>query len=182
MKRMLLVGAVIILGMVGAGWLVGGFTTTNKDDPSLFANRAWVDRSPKHDRDRVLYITPLKLGSRAVGLVHNSSRYAFAGEWFSWSRNGGELVLKLPQSQRTARFGLRTWKCGANEAPKGFTLCMELTQGDQKRRYYSNRGWRIPRPKDLPQSAWSMNLDSPPVIPERCENCEEVGLDALFDY
>lgn len=161
---------VLLVGAALAARVLFSTTQDNKDDPKLFANRIWTDRSPKDDRDLVLYFVPIEIGSKRSGVVQRASRYAFGGEVFRWSRDKSQLTLELPQQNRKTKLSLRTWSC-SNEAPKGFDLCLELSDGQHKQRLYSRKGWRMPKGEDVPVS-----IAEPPdlsdALPVGCPDCE----------
>jgi hypothetical protein len=70
---------------------------------------------------------------------------------------------------------VRTWAC-ANEAPKGFDLCLELSDGKAKQRFYSRKTWRVPKGEDLPVAVGEL----PDLGAEGCADCAELDLDALI--
>lgn len=166
-------GPVALLALVAATGFWWTRADPSKDDPKLFANRIWAERDRRDDRDLVLYFMPIEVGSKRGGTMTRSSRYAFAGEVFRWSRDGANLKLELPQSQRTVALGVRTWSC-AGEAPKGFDLCLELTQGKDKLQLYSRKGWKIPRGEDLP-----IPVADVPDLPA-CSDCTEGSFEELL--
>jgi hypothetical protein len=145
------------------------------DEPKWFSNRVWAERSPQNERDRVLYFVPLEVGSKRSGVIQRSSRYAFGGQVFRWSRDKSRLTLEFPQDQQKAQLTVKTWVC-ANEAPKGFDLCLELSDGKAKQRFYSRKTWRVPKGEDLPVSVGEL----PDLGAEGCVDCAELGLDSLI--
>ncbi|MCB9687342.1 MAG: hypothetical protein H6735_20055 [Alphaproteobacteria bacterium] len=164
----------IPLAVVGLGYGAWSWWSTGpSDDPKLFANRVWVDRARKDDRDMVRYLVPLDVAGKRRGTTGASSKYRFAGEVFGWSRDGAKLVVDLPQEGRRIEVPVRTWACGATEAPPGFDLCLELGSGDAKARLYSRKGWRTPKGDDLP-----VNVPDPGEV-SGCGPCAPAGLDAL---
>jgi hypothetical protein len=153
----------VIAGLVAFVALGTWWSTSSAqaDDPRLFANRMWVERTPNDDRDLVLRIVAVDVAGRKAGLVNRSSKYAFAGEVFGWSLDGDPqkpvLVLNLPQQKAVARLQMRSWACG-NEAPSGFDLCLELSDGRSKLRLYSQKGWKKPKAEDLPVPLETVSL------------------------
>jgi hypothetical protein len=165
----------VVLGLVGAGWFGWStWTAGPSDDPKLFANRVWAERARRDDRDIVRYLVPLDLAGKRKGTVSASSRYRFAGEVFGWSRDGQKLTLTLPQERKKVVVDVRTWKCGKNEAPEGFDLCLEIGRGDRKLKLYSRKGWRVPKGEDLPVPI----QDLPD--PGECVDCEVAPLDDVW--
>ncbi|MEQ1507963.1 MAG: hypothetical protein ABMB14_37390, partial [Myxococcota bacterium] len=132
----------------------------------------WAQRMPRDDRDLVEYFIPIEVGSKRVGTAQRSSRYAFGGEVFNWKRDGAKVVLELPQRQKSITAGARTWACA--DAPKGFDLCLELSVGSEKVRYYSRKGWRVPKGDEALPTA----VVDPGEI-EACADCAPAGLEAL---
>ncbi|MEZ4236562.1 MAG: hypothetical protein R3F59_10480 [Myxococcota bacterium] len=174
MRRNLLILAVLgLFAAAGAWWLRSDGASAAADDPKLLANRVWAERAPRDDRDMVLYFVPIQIGSKRSGVMQRSSRYAFGGELFAWSREGDALLLDVPQRARTFKVPVRTWKCGTNEAPKGFDLCLELGSGDEKVRLYSRKGWRMPKPTDLPAVAMPLSQEALPSLEPGCPDCRE---------
>ncbi len=178
MRPLLLLGLSVLFVAAGGWFLFGGADDVAADDPSLLANRVWAERAPLTDRDMVLYFIPLKLGKRQVGVMQRASKFAYAGQRLGWSRKGKELSLTLPQRQRTAKLGVRTWRCG-KEAPEGFDLCLELVEGDRKVRLYSKSRW--PRADDGPvaelPATWSPALLG--AHDWACEGCPRASLERL---
>lgn len=170
-KAAVAAGAILLAAGGLKLWLASG----PPDDPKLFANRVWAERARRDDRDAVLYFVPIEVGRKRVGSVQRASRFAFAGEVFRWSRDGGTLTVELPQTGQVVAVGVRTWACG-EEAPDGFDLCLELAQGEHRQVLYSRKGWVVPRGDDLPIAV--------PDLPDwegACEGCVSAGLGALTD-
>jgi hypothetical protein len=168
------------LAATGAWWLRAG-AELSADDPKLLANRVWAERSPQSERDLVLYFVPLQLGSKRSGVIQRASRYAYGGEVFAWQRDESVLVLEMSQRKQTFRIPARTWACGANEAPKGFDLCLELGAGDDKVRLFSRKGWRVPKGEDLPEVAATLSPEALPALDGACGTCTEAGLEVLLE-
>jgi hypothetical protein len=169
--KRLLVGIGAVATVAGA-WM--WFSAPAKDDPKLFANRVWAERSPRDARDLVAYLVPLEVAGKRGGVIQRASRYAFRGERFGWKRDGSTLTLEFPQDQRTAQLKYRTWTCGKGEAPEGFELCLELSQGNEKIRLFSRKGWRVPKGEDLP--VFVPELEELPA----CEGCVAADLGELY--
>lgn len=160
----------ILLTVGGLRW----WFAAPPDDPKLLANRVWAERARRDDRDAVLYLVPIEVGRKRVGSIQRASRFAFSGEVFEWSRDEKTLTLKLPQQGRAVTVGVRTWACGA-EAPEGFDLCLELSQGEQRQRLYSRKGWVVPRGEDLPLAVPDL-----PALDDPCTGCTSGSLDTIF--
>lgn len=173
MRRIALVG--VPMALAAAGWAAWStWSSAPKDDPKLFANRVWAERARRDERDMVRYLVPVDLAGKRKGTVSVSSRYRFAGEVFGWSRDQQKLTLTLPQDKKQVVVDVRTWKCGRNEAPEGFDLCLEIGRGDAKLKMYSRKGWRVPKGEDLPIPI----TDLPD--PAECVDCEVVDPEELW--
>lgn len=178
MRRLFPVLAILIGGGLAASLLFGD-TESNKDDPKLFANRVWAERIAKDERDPVLYFVPLEAGSKRTGVIERASRYAFSGEIFRWSRDKSTLSLEFPQKRNKAKVTVRTWAC-ANEAPKGFELCLELSDGQAKQRMYSRKDWRVPKGEDLPVTIGDLP-DLSDAFVDDCASCAPVPLETVLE-
>jgi hypothetical protein len=174
-------GLLGIVAVAVGGWWFRSVESGAADDPKLLSNRIWAERSPQNERDMVLYFVPLQLGSKRSGVIQRSSRFAYGGEVFAWQRDGGTLVLEMPQRKQAFRIPARTWACGANDAPKGFDLCLELGSGDDKVRLYSRKGWRVPKGEDLPEVAATLSPELPPALEGSCADCPEAPAQVLFE-
>ena len=167
MRRLIPIVAVLFGAGAAASFFLSGLPS-NSDDPKLFANRIWAERMPQNERDLVLYFVPTEAGSKRGGVIERASRYAFGGELFRWTRDQSKLSLEFPQRQGKATLSVRTWAC--SEAPKGFELCLELSDGKNKQRLYSRKDWRIPKGEDLPIAVAEIP-DLTGVLPEGCPDC-----------
>lgn len=167
-------GPFALLAVVAATGLWWTRSDPAADDPKLFANRVWTERARRDDRDLVLYFVPVEVGKKRGGSISRSSKYAFGGEVFGWTRDANTVSLTLPQSQRTVKMGVRTWAC-PDKAPKGFDLCLELTQGADKLLLYSRKGWKVPKGEDLPIPVGELQT-----LPDDvCASCTEADLGIL---
>ena len=174
-----IVGSFALLSVIAGTGFWWTQSDPTADDPKLFANHVWTERVRRDDRDMVLYFVPVEVGSKRGGSLSRSSKYAFGGEVFGWKRDGNAVNLTLPQSQRTVKLGVRTWTC--KDAPKGFDLCLEITQGSDKLQLYSRQGWKVPNGEDLPIGAAGLPIAvEMPDVALDCADCTEGSLEALF--
>jgi hypothetical protein len=140
---------VIWLLVAGAGiaaWQLGPRFLQRRAGTDRLVNQLWIERVARDERDQVGFFAALEKDGKRQGVVGHASRWRSHTEGFVWALDGNLLRARFPQDQRNARVRVRTWHC-ADEAPRPFELCLEITAGERSRRYYSRDGWRI-RPHD----------------------------------
>lgn len=126
-------------------------------------NRAWVQRMPRSTKDIVTWFIPMELRGKRFGVTQKSSHFWFAGERFTWTRQGSKLRMTYQQSGKTLSVGARAYACKKG----GFDYCLDLTRGDRKATLYSKKNWTIPR-----RSADVPEVDTTPVQ-GACDTCVE---------
>lgn len=125
MKRRRALIALPALGLLAYGALraLGPGGTPAAEDPSLVANRVWIDSRPQKYTDyaNAMYV----VGYAAFGIFEKASAYDLRMERFDYRRDGGTLKVHFPQSGRSAEIKFTIRSC--DELPP-FNLCLELDQ------------------------------------------------------
>lgn len=158
--------AAFVLGVcalltVTAAWLA----TEGPHAKDWLANRAWVERMPKDKKDMVTWFVPLSVHKKQFGVAQRMSHYAFVGERFTYERKGDKLTLTFQQTDRKVALVAKAYEC-KGKAPDPFDLCLDLTAGKEKARFYSRKIWRVPgRSDEVPA------FDLTPIEAEPCPSC-----------
>jgi hypothetical protein len=111
---------------------------------------------------------------------------------FLWSVDADRIDLEFPQTSDRVAVRARAWRC-AEEAPKPFELCLELSRDGRALRLYSRDDWRI-RPDgealeldgDAPPAGALLEAAGPrgidePIAPARAHAPAGEAAGALFD-
>ncbi len=164
-----LAATVVVCGL----WFA--LTPPTKED--LLVNRAWAERMPRDRKDMVTWFVPLDMNGKKFGIAEQMSHFAFAGERFVYTRDGGRLTLSFQQTGRKMTLDTKVRDCKGT-APQGFDLCLDLTAGGERVTFYSKRSWTIPNPN--PKADELPGFDLRPVEPGFRELPEVHGLDPLL--
>jgi hypothetical protein len=136
MKRAL----VLVVSIVAVAGLVRWRSSTPEAaaESSLFANRVWIDRLPRGERDTINAL--IAISDQAVGVFDASSRWRGAYELFRYEASGEELRLIYPQSGKREAVRIKARRCDDH----GMDFCLEVDGASRGvKRYYSKKGWEI---------------------------------------
>ncbi len=133
----------LVVGAVAVGALgTWRYLATPSKGTARLANQVWIERMPTGERDRIHHMVLIDHPRAKLGALGFSSRWRANIEGLRWNLSGDTLSIVMPQDDRHAKVKVRTWSC-KGEAPKPFELCLELSQGERKFRYYSMKDWEI---------------------------------------
>jgi len=129
---------ILVLAAVAWWWFHRGAATerragVTREDPRLLLDRVWIDSKPERHTDYVQAM--LMLSDAPIGAFQKASAYHAEIELFEHHRDGAQVKLHFPQSDRTGRFSYQVSRC--DELPP-FDLCLTLSDNPWKgpRRYY----------------------------------------------
>ncbi|MDP2343113.1 MAG: hypothetical protein Q8O67_19305 [Deltaproteobacteria bacterium] len=112
-------------------------------DWKIVENRVWIERMPKNERDMIRQLVLLnEEDGKKPGAVMRCSKFRWLVDAVKWSHKGSRLHLNFLQVREEREATVRSWSC-KGDAPKPFELCLELSDGDKKRRYYSMKEWVV---------------------------------------
>jgi hypothetical protein len=111
-------------------------------DGDRVANQLWVTKLPQDDRDMIDHLVLIDDDGERWGLRGRSSAWRHDLEIFQWGREQERLLLYFPQTRSKGQWKVRFWRC-ADEAPKPFELCLEISGDGAPRRFYSRDDWAI---------------------------------------
>jgi hypothetical protein len=139
MKKLLLIGVVMIMGAWAiAHWTGGRSKGADDSDPSLILNRIWIDRIPTRPRDTANAFATIT--RQKVGVFQSGSQYKGGYEIFNFTAAGGELRIVYPQTDEKETVKARAWRCREQD----MDYCLELTGASRGvKRYHSLDGWEI---------------------------------------
>ena len=164
--------AAFFLGLAALAGVLGVWSQVAEpaaDGPTadLLANRAWVNRMPRSKKDIVSWLIPLEVSGKRFGVAQKSSHYWFAGERFTYTRQGPSLRLTFQQSDRRVDVNAKAYDC-RGKAPSGFDYCLDLTRKGAKVTLYSKKAWKVPKGTE----AWELpDVDLEPLEAEPCPSC-----------
>jgi hypothetical protein len=138
---------IVALAVLGAGlfgtYKLGAALFGEEISSVRLANQVWIERLPTDDRDMIHHLVLVEDGSDRFGAFGKSSTWRHFVEVFMWKASGQTLALELPQDRKRVELGFKVWDC-EGEAPRGFQLCLELSNKRGKTAtYYSRHDWRI---------------------------------------
>ena len=170
MKRI----AGFVAGILALGGLVGAWVHLAEEAQSVTPiNQAWVTRMPHNAKDVVGWFIPMQHNGERYGVIRRNSRYWFAGQRFSWARQGQTYRLTFPQSDQQVQLKFKAYKC---KKPQ-FDLCLDLEQQGRRFTLYSRSKWKVPPPKR--SASWEPDLELTPL--EGCTRCEDGDLWRLLN-
>lgn len=113
-------------------------------DAKLLQDRVWLERLPKHDKDRVEVFVALsaKKGGRQgpVGAFEKISMWEGHFQAFRYESDGPTMRVIFPQTGATETLTVKATRC--KEADMDF--CLDISgNGRGAHRYYSRRGMEI---------------------------------------
>lgn len=152
------------LGLAGAGIALWGLSGLFGDDdeaatPRQAVNRVWLERLPKSQRDVVGHFVLVDRKKKRIGVGGASSQWRHDVELFHWTLDHDRLEQAFPQSETKASSTIKAEKC--DDAPRPFTMCLDIESADgQKRRFYSRREWII-KPREVAESMQELADDYP---------------------
>jgi hypothetical protein len=123
----------------------GQVEAAKRPTPPAVVNRLWVSGVAKGPRDMVTHLVLVDRMKQRMGGVAHLSAWRLVADRLRYRLTGDTLELESPQDQRKGRYKIRTWECG-QEAPSPFDLCLELSQGREKVRFYSERAAGFSQP------------------------------------
>ncbi len=137
----------VALAVIGAGlfgtYKLGAAVFGEEVAQVRLANQVWIERLPADDRDMIHHLVLVEDGSDRFGAFGKSSTWRHFVEVFVWKASGQTLALDLPQDRKRVDLGYKVWEC-EGKAPRGFQLCLELTnKNGRSATYYSRHDWRI---------------------------------------
>lgn len=138
---------IVTLAVLGAGlfgtYKLGAALFCDEAAAARLHNQVWIERLPGDERDMIHHLVLVEDGGDRVGAFGKSSTWRHFIEIFLWKASGQNLVLDLPQDRKRVELGWKAWEC-EGKAPRGFQLCLELTNKRGKSvTYYSRHDWRI---------------------------------------
>jgi hypothetical protein len=137
----------VALAVIGAGlfgtYKLGAAVFGEEVAQVRLANQVWIERLPADDRDMIHHLVLVEDGSDRFGAFGKSSTWRHLIEVFVWKSSGQTLALDLPQDRKRVELGFKVSEC-EGKAPRGFQLCLELTnKNGRSATYYSRHDWRI---------------------------------------
>jgi hypothetical protein len=135
-----------VLGIGAAGIWQVATRVERRPGTERLVNQMWLERMQHDQRDMVRFFVLVEHEGHREGALGRGSRWRARVERFLWSLDGDLLRARFPQDEKNARVRVRTWRC-AGEAPRPFELCLEIGEGEHKRRYFSRDEWKV-RPHD----------------------------------
>jgi hypothetical protein len=110
----------------------------------LLADRLWLDRIPRSEKDTINLFA--MLSEQSIGVFQATSQWRGAYEVFRYEANGPEVRLLYPQTGDRERVRAKAKKCSDG----GMDFCLELDGASRGvKRYYSREGWEIGDARDL---------------------------------
>jgi hypothetical protein len=110
----------------------------------LVADRIWIDRLPRNERDTINVF--VMLSEHSAGVFQAMSQWRGNYEVFLYEAQGGELRLLYPQTGDREKARARAKRCDDG----GMDYCLELDGASRGvKRYYSRKGWEIDGAQDL---------------------------------
>ncbi|HEU4729650.1 MAG TPA: hypothetical protein VFT22_17265 [Kofleriaceae bacterium] len=137
--------SLVVAAAVGLGRLArrGEPDATDASGRRLLADRVWIDRVPRNERDTIHVFAAIS--QHSVGAFQAMSAWRGSYEGFRFEAGGGELRLVYPQTgeRESVRFTARRCK------EQRMDFCLELEGASRGvKRYFSKEGWEI-RDRDL---------------------------------
>lgn len=136
----------VTLAVLGAGlfgtYKLGAALFGEEVAQVRLANQVWIERVPTDDRDMIRHLVLVEDGNDRFGAFGKSSTWRHFVEVFMWKASGQSISLELPQDRKRLDLGFKVWEC-EGKAPRGFQLCLELSNSRGKALYYSRHDWRI---------------------------------------
>jgi hypothetical protein len=131
-------------GLAWGLWKVGGMLWSDDDASGTkhVVNQVWIERIPADQRDMIRFVAFVKHPRGRIGVAGKGSQWRQFLEGFQWALEGDRMTVVFPQDRVRANLRVRSWEC-EGEAPDPFTLCLEVSQGDRKARFYSREDWVI---------------------------------------
>jgi hypothetical protein len=153
MKKLLVVVAIVVIGVVG--WRVRSHRAPDaleldaQDGKSVLVDRLWLDHVPSGPRDAFNILALISEDN--VGVFQNTTAYRGNYEMFQFSRNG----WKFPQTGDVDKPTIRVVRCDE----KGMDFCMDISGNSRGvHRYYSRKDWVIKSLAD--EQALAAKLDA----------------------
>ena len=138
-------------------WFAGDDEATS---PRQAVNRVWLERLPKSKRDVVGHFVLLDRQSKRLGVGGASSQWRHDVELFRWALDRNRLEQDFPQTRSKASNTIKAGEC--DDAPRPFTMCLDITGEDGKtQRYFSRREWKIKPRGDLGETMTELVEDHP---------------------
>jgi hypothetical protein len=151
--------ATLVLCAAIATSLVQPLEAPTKPAPTI-ENKVWVERKPTSPRDMVHSLVLAEVRGKKYGVSQHSSRLKVRADVLTWSKKGDSLVLEFPQDKKRVKLNAKVRRC-IGEAPKPFTLCLDLTDGKNRTlRLYSRKSWR----PGSEESQVNVQLTEPPAV------------------
>lgn len=158
---------IVTLAVLGAGlfgtYKLGSALLCDAAASARLHNQVWIERLPTDERDMIHHLVLVEDGGDRVGAFGKSSTWRHFIEIFLWKSHGQSVTFDLPQDRRRLELGWKAWDC-EGQAPRGFQLCLELTNKRGKAvTYYSRHDWRIDDAS--PEGLEKFGADHPELAP-----------------
>ena len=124
-----------------------GASTQRDRDSALLADRVWINRLPRDDRDMIGKLVLMTTPQGKFGVIDRGSVWRHVVEVFTWKRKGRNIRMFFPQERERMRVLTHTYPC-PDEAPGPLELCLDLEVQDRHGyahsvRMYSRYDWKV---------------------------------------